>query len=62
MDADEPRAKAKQMMIPGEDISSLSVDELEERIVLYENEISRLKQTIDSKTASKAAADSVFKM
>jgi len=62
MDADEPRAKRAEMITPGEDISSLSVDELEERIALYEAEILRLKLAIETKGASRAAADSVFKM
>lgn len=62
MDADEPRAKTTKMITPGEDISPLSVDELEQRIALYQAEIIRLKMAIDSKTASKQAADSVFRM
>lgn len=62
MDDDEPIAKRTSVLTPGEDISSLSVDELEERISVYEEEIVRLKAAIDSKNASKLAADSVFKM
>ena len=62
MDDDEPIAKGTSVMTPGEDISALSVDELEERIAVYETEIARLKVAIDSKNASKQAADSVFKM
>ncbi len=62
MDDAEPRVKSDTIITPGQDISSLSVDELEERIALYEAEIARLKVAIESKNASRQAADSVFKM
>lgn len=42
-------------------LDALSVDELEHRIALLKHEIERLQQAIDSKTASRDAADAVFK-
>ena len=42
-------------------LDTLSVDELEERIILLKSEIERLKQTIALKKDSRNAADSVFK-
>ena len=42
-------------------LDTLSVDELEERILLLESEIVRLKQAIVHKKSSRSAADSVFK-
>lgn len=44
-----------------EDLSTISADELRERVARLEAEISRTKQEIDSKLASKAAADAFFK-
>lgn len=46
----------------GEDLSSLSLEELEERIALLISEIDRLEQEKQSKQSSFAAADSVFKI
>ena len=62
MDDDAPRDKSTEIITPGQDISSLSIDELEERIAVYEAEIARLKVAIESKNASLSAANSVFKM
>ncbi|WP_407660653.1 DUF1192 domain-containing protein [Kaistia defluvii] len=45
----------------GEDLGRLSIDELNERIVLMEVEIARLREAIAAKTASRAAASSFFK-
>ena len=46
----------------GEDLSELSVEELQERVVEFEAEIVRLKAEIDGKQSSKVAADSFFKL
>lgn len=43
-----------------EDLSSHSIDELEERIANLVGEIERVKELIKSKNASRDAADSVF--
>jgi uncharacterized small protein (DUF1192 family) len=45
----------------GQNLDSLSVDELDERIGLLEQEIERLKVARKAKEASKAAADAFFK-
>lgn len=45
----------------GEDLASLSVEELENRISLLETEIIRLRGAIDTKNASRLAADQFFK-
>lgn len=46
----------------GEDLSALSVEELQERVGLFETEIARLKAAIEAKQSSKVAADSFFKL
>jgi len=53
-----PRPPKGHMM--GEDLSSLSVHELEARIALMQREIERLEQEIAAKSAQKAAADLIF--
>lgn len=45
----------------GENLDILSLAELEQRIVLLEAEISRVKAMIASKQASKSAADAFFR-
>ena len=45
----------------GMPIETMSVGELEERIDLLRNEISRLEQAIAARRNTKAAADSLFK-
>lgn len=45
----------------GEDLATLSIDELEARIALLDAEIGRLRQAIEAKTASRHAASSFFK-
>jgi uncharacterized small protein (DUF1192 family) len=45
----------------GEDLARLSIDELEARIGLLEGEITRLREAIEAKTASRDAASSFFK-
>ncbi|SDG76044.1 DUF1192 domain-containing protein [Pelagibacterium luteolum] len=42
-------------------LDTLSVDELELRIGILKDEIARLEAAIKSKTASRSAADAVFK-
>ena len=56
-----PRPKPRLHEI-GQDLSMLSVDELEERAEMLRSEIARLEETRDAKLASKRAADSFFKM
>ena len=45
----------------GENLEQLSVPELEERMRLLENEMTRVKAEIDAKRAFKSAAEDVFK-
>ena len=58
-DEDRPRRKVTHDI--GQDLSLLSVGELEERIVLLEQEIARLCAAASSKQASRSAADKFFK-
>lgn len=46
----------------GQNIDDLSAPELRERIALLRSEIDRLEKAIDARQATRAAADSVFKI
>lgn len=59
MDDDRPKKKPSHEI--GQDLSLLSVAELDERVALLEAEIARLKADRAAKLASKSAADAVFK-
>lgn len=62
MDEDEEAArKARAEYVLGEDLSALSIEELEERITAYESEITRLRQVIDKKQRVRSAADDFFR-
>jgi uncharacterized small protein (DUF1192 family) len=63
MPAEDPDnlPKPKRSHEIGQDLSLLSVGELNERIALLKEEIGRLEAERDRKQASKSAADSVFK-
>ncbi len=58
---DEERKKPAAEIVIGSDLSSISVDELEERITALEAEISRIRAEIVSKQATKASAENFFK-
>jgi uncharacterized small protein (DUF1192 family) len=58
-DDDRPRKKISHEI--GQDLSLLSVAELDERIVLLASEIERLKAAVAKRNASKNAANSFFK-
>jgi uncharacterized small protein (DUF1192 family) len=58
-DDDRPRKKVTHEI--GQDLSLLSVEELNERIALLNSEIERLQTAATKKRASKEAADSFFK-
>ena len=58
-DDDRPRKKVTHEI--GQDLSLLSVEELNERIALLSAEIERLQAAVARKRASKDAANSVFK-
>jgi uncharacterized small protein (DUF1192 family) len=53
--------KARNAIIPGEDLSALSLDDLAERKALCEAEITRIDAMVQKKQASHSAADAVFK-
>jgi uncharacterized small protein (DUF1192 family) len=46
----------------GQNIDDLSAPELQERIALMRSEIDRLEKAIEARQATRAAADSVFKI
>ena len=58
-DDDKPRKKITHEI--GQDLSLLSVEELNERIALLTSEIERLQQAVTKKRASKDVANSIFK-
>ena len=60
MEIEEPRKKAPEIQL-GEDISALSAQELELRIVRLEEEISRCREAIKARHATKSAAENYFK-
>jgi uncharacterized small protein (DUF1192 family) len=60
MDLDDlPKPQANPGV--GEPLDSISIAELEQRIIAFEGEIARIKAEIARKQASKAAADAFFK-
>lgn len=58
-DDDKPRRKISHEI--GQDLSLLSAGELAERIALLKQEIARLEADAARKTASRSAADLVFR-
>ncbi|MHC2435157.1 DUF1192 domain-containing protein [Bradyrhizobium sp. USDA 4451] len=58
-DEDRPRKKISHEI--GQDLYLLSVEELAERIALLHAEADRLKEAMAKKSASKDAANSIFK-
>jgi uncharacterized small protein (DUF1192 family) len=58
-DDDKPRKKVSHEI--GQDLSLLSVEEIDERIALMGSEIERLRTARVRKQASKDAANSFFK-
>jgi len=58
-DDDRPRKKVSYEI--GQDLSLLSVEELNERIALLSSEVERIKEVVAKKRASRDAANSVFK-
>ena len=56
-----PKAAAPIKALLAEDLSSLSLDELEERIELLRGEMARIEAMLESKDESRQAAESAFK-
>ena len=46
----------------GQDLAMLSIDEIDERITLFEREIARLKEARSRKEQSRAAASAFFNL
>lgn len=61
MFADDDRPKPQPEIVIGADLSAISIEELEKRITILEVEISRLREEIVSKQATKTSAESFFK-
>ena len=61
MDWDEAKPKPAAGITLGEPLESLSVGELEARILALEREIERVKSNLANKRAHEAAAAAVFK-
>ncbi|RST84909.1 DUF1192 domain-containing protein [Aquibium carbonis] len=57
---EEPARKARPHEI-GQDLSLLSVAELEERIVLLRSEIARIETELGAKGSTKQAAEALFR-
>jgi uncharacterized small protein (DUF1192 family) len=53
--------KPKAETVLGEDLSAMSVHELEARIAALEAEIVRTKEALRTRVATKSAADAFFK-
>jgi uncharacterized small protein (DUF1192 family) len=58
-DENEPRSSDQDLRI-GQDLSLLSVDELEKRIFLLEGEIERTRKDIAAKSGHRMQAEAVF--
>lgn len=58
---EDDRPKRKPVHEIGQDLSLLSVEELSDRIALLTDEVARLQAALDSKRASRSAADQFFK-
>lgn len=59
--ADDDATRRAALHAIGEDLATLSIEELTERIVLLKNEIDRLEEAIRAKRAVADAADAVFR-
>ena len=57
---EKPRPKPPAHEV-GQDLSILSIGELDERIEILQQEVERLKEARSRKEASKVAADAFFK-
>lgn len=59
LDDDRPKKPAPHEI--GQDLSTLSVDELDKRVVLLREEIARLEEEKARKASGKAAAENLFR-
>ncbi|HSV23597.1 MAG TPA: DUF1192 domain-containing protein [Xanthobacteraceae bacterium] len=58
---EDDRPKKKPVHELGQDLALLSVEELNDRILLLNDEITRLENALARKRASRSAADQFFK-
>jgi uncharacterized small protein (DUF1192 family) len=58
---DEELPKRKTELVIGEDLSRLSIEELQERIAALKGEIARVEETLGHKRASQGVAEAFFK-
>ncbi len=58
---EENEPKRKTIHEIGENLDDISIDELNLRIILLEEEIVRLKNSIEQKQASHSKAEAIFK-
>lgn len=61
MDWDDLKPKPAKGIVPGEDLSSFSVHELEARVATLQKEIARTEAEKAAKKAHEAAAAALFK-
>jgi len=61
MSEEEFAGEGSGEIIVGQDLSLLSIEELEKRITLLEQEIGRIKMDISAKQISRKAAESIFR-
>ncbi|MBX9590468.1 MAG: DUF1192 domain-containing protein [Hyphomonadaceae bacterium] len=61
MDWDEPKPRPAKAVTLGEDLRTLSVSELEHRLVELARETDRVRAEIQAKKTHEAAAAAVFK-
>ncbi len=61
LDAADDRPRPQPVHQLGQDLSALSLDELDERMVVLRQEIERLEEARRRKQASMAAASAFFK-
>jgi len=60
MEADEVRRKPSEIGI-GEELDSVSVEDLHHRITLLENEIQRIRHALERRMGVRSAAESLFR-
>lgn len=59
---EEDRPKIGGLLVVGEDLSTQSLEDLAERKAALEAEIRRVDEVVRTKSATRAAADSLFKI
>lgn len=60
--SDDERPQRPSAIVIGEDLSAHSLEELADRRAALEEEIERIDQLAEAKSATRAAADSLFKI